>query len=204
MSFPLTRKTKLIAILAISAFALLLVGVSRYVFWEDLPFNWIKYTTASPKIAITYPKAFQVTNLDKGEAESRNRETLFRAVEGERLSETPFVVALSKEVSLRIAASLSRADIVPMLLRNIERAYPQRFPEYLKTSEKTFDYKGKKAAEIYFTYTSPANELIRQRMMIVGYDGDTALYFTAQARESDFSRLNKKYFDKMFSELDFQ
>ena len=49
----------------------------------------------------------------------------------------------------------------------------------------------------------PAGEKIKQRMMIVEYDGDTALYLSAQAKEKDFDGLNRKYFQGMFAKLKF-
>ena len=203
MRFSLTRKSKLTIILAVSAFILFLGILGGYIFWNDFSFNWTKYTVESPRVTINYPKVFERTYADKDEAESRNRETLFRAVDGGSIKVNPFVVALSKETGLRIAASLSRADIVPMLLRNIERAYPLRFPEFSKLSEKNLELGDRKAAEIYFTYMGPAGEKIKQRMMIVEYDGDTALYLSAQAKEKDFDGLNRKYFQGMFAKLKF-
>src|SRR3989338_5795604 len=102
MRFSFTRKSKLTIILAVSAFILFLGILGGYIFWNDFSFNWTKYTVESPRVTINYPKVFERTYADKDEAESRNRETLFRAVDGGSIKVNPFVVALSKETGLRI------------------------------------------------------------------------------------------------------
>lgn len=115
----------------------------------------------------------------------------------------PFLITLRSEDGLRLAASLSHQDLIPMLLGNIDKAYPARFSNYQALSTRQFEQNGHKAAEVIFTYDGPAGVKIKQRFLIVDIDGNRALYLAAQAKEADFATLNKKYFDRMFASLTF-
>lgn len=159
------------------------------------------FKSESSDTVLKYPSSFQKTAISEDAGQSKNVEVLFRATEG--YDDQPLLVRLQKETGLRIVSSLTNIEFIDNLLRNTEKAYPLRFPEYSKLSEKKFDYKGKKAAELYFTYVGPAGEKIKQRVMIIEYDPDIALYLTAQAKETDFDKLNRKYFDRMFKNLEF-
>lgn len=139
--------------------------------------------------------------LQKLSEEDELNNILLRVI---RKKNDPFLVTIRKEKGLRPIIALTRQDMLPMLLRNLERAYPQRFPGYKKVSEKKLEYGDKKAAEVSFTYTNSAGGTVQQRLLIVEYDGDTALYFSAQAQEENFDRLNKKYFNRIFSSVRFK
>ena len=186
-------------VLLILGFFVFILGIAGYAWWQELP-NWTTIEFTNPNFTFSYPDSFQSTETED-EEESQRAEMLFRATEGE-LKDTPLVFTIQKEKGLRIAVSLSRMDFISNLLRNIDRMYPQKYSEFKKLDEKTFKHNGKNAAEIYFTYVGPAGEVIKQRFMIVEYDGGTALYVSAQTKESDFNGLNKKYFDRMFDSLE--
>lgn len=155
-----------------------------------------------PKFSIEYLNTFKKVLIENENA-GKYLEFLLKLENSEKLQSTPFRLFVTKEVGLRIVTSLTRIPIIDNLLRNSERSFPQTYPEYKKLSERTFEYKGKNSAEIYFTYKGPAGETIKQRFMIIAYDGDTALYVSVQAKEIDFDKLNKKYFDKIYKSLEF-
>ena len=135
-------------VLLILGFFVFILGIAGYAWWQELP-NWTTIEFTNPNFTFSYPDSFQSTETED-EEESQRAEMLFRATEGE-LKDTPLVFTIQKEKGLRIAVSLSRMDFISNLLRNIDRMYPQKYSEFKKLDEKTFEHNGKNAAEIYFT-----------------------------------------------------
>lgn len=172
------------------------IGVS---WWQYQNRQWTSFEATNPKLRFEYPKAFQLESLPQ--IKERNLTFLFQANQGQL--PTPLNVDLRVETGLRIVTSLTKQEMIPLLLGNADKTHPQRFSNYHKESERTFEHEGKKAAELYFTYIGPTGEKIKQRLWIIAYDPDTALYLAAQAKESDFDLLNRRYFDRIFNRLQF-
>lgn len=165
--------------------------------------KWRKVTLDNPSLTFSlHNNLISAPDKNNQDEENKNVDVLFRAVQ--TINEPrPMLVSVKKERGLRIVTSLTRVEMLDGLLRNMERAYPQRFPEYKKESEQIFDRGGKKSVEIYFTYKGPAGEIIKQRLVVVKYDGDTAIYLSAQSKQKDFDSLNKKYFNRIFKSVKF-
>lgn len=175
----------------------IVIGFFSYRLYQE--HQWLTLSNEDPSFSLSYHKKMVVT---RGTDEEKEKgEPFIRLSEGQLPD--PFLISIRKESGLRLVTSLTRQDTIPMLLGNAENAYPQRFPEYHKESEWEFELTGKKAAELIFTYQGPSGERIKQRFLIIAYDGNTALYFAAQAKESDFDELNKKYIDRIFESLTF-
>lgn len=194
----LNRIRNILFLLVISA-AVLLVA---YWYWQFQASQWVKVMFENPKMEFSHHQDLKRTAPQDG-ADTKRVEFLFRATESDPKNMLPLVVVLKKETGLRLPSSLSRMDVLDMLLKNSEKAFPLRYEEYQKEGEKKFEFQGKKAAELLFTYKGPGGERVRQRFFMVEYDGNIAFLLSAQARESDFSNLNRKYFEKMFSSMRF-
>lgn len=162
--------------------------------------QWQEFVHANPNISLDYHQIFEMQNLP---AEQINPDLKFVFQARETDEEKPVTIDLRVETGLRIAVSLTKQEMIPMLLGNSEKSFPSKFPNYTKVAERQFEQAGKKAAELIFTYTGPSGQKVTQRLLLVAYDGNTALYLAAQARETDFSDLNKRYFDRMFASLKF-
>ncbi len=179
---------------------IVILGGGGLAAWKSYQENqWQQFTNPEPQFMFDY---YQKMNLTQSsEEEKQKAEPFVRLTEGSL--ETSLLVSIRMEKGLRLVTSLTHQDLIPYLLNSAEGAHPQRFSGYHKQSEREFELSGKKAAEITFTYDSPAGGRIEQRFMIIAYDGNTALYFAAQAKEADFDQLNKKYFDRIFQSLTF-
>lgn len=187
----------------IGGLLLLIVLITTW-FWYSGS-QWREITLDNPPLAFRlHNNLFSTPSGNIEDEEGSQVKILFRATQAGKESR-PMVVSIKKETGLRIVTSLTRVEMLAGLLRNMERAYPQRFPEYKKESERTFEQGGKRVAEIYFTYKSPAGEgeIVKQRLMVVEYDGDTAIYLSAQAKQNDFNFLDEKYFNQTFKSLKF-
>lgn len=119
-------------------------------------------------------------------------------------STTPaMLVSVRYEDGLRAVTAVSRQELLPMLLTNADKSFPQRYSEYSKKQERQLEVAGKKAAELIFTYKGPNGDVAKQRLLIIAKDEDTAIYISAQTQEPKFSQLNDQYFESLFDSVTF-
>lgn len=128
---------------------------------------------------------------------------VYRIKNGEKV-DSPILVTVKWETGLRKVSSVLRYDIRDILLDNADKQFAKQYIKYEKKNERKFDWQGKKAAEMEFEYLSPLGVFIRQRMMILMRDEDTAVYISAQTRQKEYDAINKKYFEKIFRTIGFK
>jgi|GEM_PF-2203159 len=157
-----------------------------------------------PKTLITFRYPKELVRASTESAEDQKAKIVFRGKEGEKEATTPFLVTIRYEEGLRKVSSLLRYDIIDILADSADKQFPKEHPKFEKIDERRFTLNGKKAGEIVFTYLSRLGEPIKQRFIILARDEDMALYITMQAREKDFNEINKKYFGKIISVIDFR
>lgn len=162
--------------------------------------TWETLVVDQPKLSLEYPEFFNQTALSAEDTENKIAARLVN--ESERL-DTPVLVSIRYEEGLRSVAALTRQDIVDMLLANANRAYPDRFNDYSKVTERKFDLAGREAAELVFTYTGTDGTAVKQRFVIIDIDGNVAVYLAAQTKASDFETINAAYFERMITSLSF-
>jgi hypothetical protein len=116
-------------------------------------------------------------------------------------SEQPYLVTIRSEDGLKLAISLTKQELVPMVLGNSEKAFPARFPEFTKVSTRQYEIDGHKAGEFIFSYKAPAGSKTKQRFVVIDKDGNTAIYLALQAKETDFSSLDKQIFERLINSI---
>ncbi|MEK7460959.1 MAG: hypothetical protein AAB647_01950 [Patescibacteria group bacterium] len=171
-------------------------GATGFILWQKAQWQPVKLD----EVGVTFMahkllKPGQLTEDDK------KSKILYRVTQN---GDKSLLITARYEDGLRLPTSLTRQELIPMLLTNIDKAYPQRFTGYKAVSTRNFDQNGHKAAELIFTYDGPAGEKVKQRFLIIDLDGNRALYLAAQAKEADFIALNKKYFNRLFGSFTFE
>ncbi len=171
------------------------VGVATLIYQNQKPDSAAQNTTVALKefsntsqgVKLNYPVDASVLDLTPQDVKDK---FLFRA-SGD--AEPPYSITLRYEDGLRIASQLSKTTTRQLLLDNVFKAFPTRYPGYKKLSERTFEHSGKQAAEIDFTYQGKDGSLARQALYIFLRDENTAYYLALQAKESDFDKLNSTF-----------
>ena len=184
---------------------LMVVPGVTYWFFKNAPKdNRLEESTAAfihqeTGAALRYPEALvsskQLSDKDQQE------KIVFRATE--KLQNSPFLATLRYEEGLRIAASLAKVDTIELVLDGANKANPVRYPDYKKVSERRFQQDGKEAAEIIFTYTGLSKEVVKQRLILIAKDDNTAFYLALQSREDAFDKQNSTIFEIIASSLKF-
>ena len=113
----------------------------------------------------------------------------------------PMLVTVQYEEGLSKVSNILKREPIDIVLENSAKVLPQKYPDYKKESERKFEYNGKQAAEIIFTYTGNNEEKIKQKLFILLKDRNTAFYMLAQSRERDFAQLETEVFDTSFQSL---
>lgn len=136
-------------------------------------------------------------------ADDTHDKIIYRLKNGEKVPE-PILITVKYENGLRKVSSMLRYDIIDILLDNTDKVFAKQYIKYTKESERKFTTReGRKAAELRFSYLSPLGYFIQSRMLILMRDEDMALYITAQTGDKAFETVNKKYFEKIFTSIDF-
>lgn len=120
------------------------------------------------------------------------------------VADSQLLVTVRYEDDLRKVSNTLRKDLLDILVENSEKVFQREFIKYERVSERRFEHRGRRAAEIVFTYLSPYGRFVQQRFMILIRDENTAFYLSAQASKEQFKGLNKRYFDTMFNSVDFK
>lgn len=153
------------------------------------------YTTGA---VLNYPPTAlsqKITEQDKKD------KIIFRArqIEGQ---EKAFLITLRYENGLRPLAQLAKMEPINLIINGVEKAYPQRFPNFKLLEMKKFSRDGRPGAEINFKYKGPSGENIRQRLLILMASDDRAVYLAGQTKQADFEDLRED-FDQIFDSLRF-
>lgn len=135
----------------------------------------------------------------------RDPSTTLRFARDDKGSEgAQLLVTVRYEDDLRKVSNTLRRDLLDILLENSEKVFASEYIKYEKVSQRTFTHKGRRAAEVVFTYLSPYGRFVQQRFMILIRDENTAFYLSAQAPREQFDSMNRRYFNTMFKSFDFK
>lgn len=173
------------------------VGAATFIYRNQKPDSAAPNTTvelkefsdATQAVKLSYPAAANVLSLTAQDVKDK---FLLRA-SGD--AKPLYSITLRYEDGLKTASQLSKTSTRQLLLDNVSKAFPVRYPGYTKLSERTFEHNGKQAAEVDFTYQGKDGALARQSLYIFLRDENTAYYLSLQAKQSDFDKLNGTFSD---------
>jgi hypothetical protein len=114
-------------------------------------------------------------------------------------SKEVLLVTARYEDGLKAITSVTHQDLRTALNDSIEKSFPKRYPEYNQLEKKDFETGGKQASQVTFTYKGNNGETVKQRFLVIIKDNDTAVYLSAQGKESEFSKLDQKFFNDIFN-----
>ncbi len=127
---------------------------------------------------------------------------IFRGSPGQGVKDQ-FLITLRYEEDIRQAAALAGIEPIQLILSNAGKAFPQRFPDYRQVSVRRLEQAGRTAAEVIFEYKGTTGEIIKQRLLIIMKDDDTAFYLAAQATAAEYATVEQEYFRPSFETLTF-
>ncbi len=174
----------------------MLMALGTYLFIIRKPVVLSTFSYDS-RLQFNYSQRLELQTLSD---KDKKDQFIFRATEAP--NSAPFLVTVRYEEGLEAISALAKQPPLDLLVNNSQKAYPQRFPGYKEESVRQFELNGHEAAETYFTYKNNA-ERIKQRFLIVLRDSDIAFYVAAQAKETDFEKINNTYFQPIFESIDF-
>jgi len=169
-------------VLAISiGFILVNIGVGIFLTIRKISkTSYITYTNTEFKLSFSYPENFKETPL----TETQNKENfLFRAVSTKPNS----LLSLRYEKGLGVL-KVTGGTILDALITNVNRRYPERFPEFKKTKFEEKAIGNEKSAVFEFTYLGTDKKTrMKQRLNIIVKDNN-AYYLSFQSPEIEFEK----------------
>lgn len=161
--------------------------------------QWQSNDITQPKLTFRHHPSMEVT---KHSGAPQSGEATLLISQG-ALPKTEFQIEVIYETGVALATSLSRQDPKEMLTMNAGRVLPDKFMNFEKISQKSVTFGDKDATEIEFRYDGGRGDKIHQRFLIIVLDSNNAIYVSAQAKESDFSKANKVYLDPIIQSFKF-
>jgi hypothetical protein len=120
-------------------------------------------------------------------------------------SRREFVVDANYEQgdSLKKLTGYTKQSLRESVVANVNIQLPKQYPEYKELTQRDLTVNGFQANETTFEYVTSGVK-VRQRLLLLFKNSNTAVYIRAQARASDYSGLNKRYFESIFSSATFE
>lgn len=118
---------------------------------------------------------------------------------------TPFKVSAHFEQgeSLKKLTALSKKPLKDAVLENVEKQLRQQYPSYKDVSKKDTSINGITATELTFTYVSKEVQ-VTQKLVLLFKNSEMVVYLRAQAKASDFTQIDEKYFKPLFNSARFK
>lgn len=113
------------------------------------------------------------------------------------------LIRVSFEEGLAAITAATKSELIPLLISNAEKTFPSTFPDFNQESSRRFVLSdGRSAGKIIFTYEGPAGQRIKRCLMIIAKDNNMAVYIAAETTEEDYEKVNKAYFETLFSKAE--
>lgn len=186
------------------ALALLCVVAGGGVFWFLHTAGSQERTFVSDSVGLAFTHSDRIEAQTLSETEKTDKKLLFRGAPKDNSIDQPYLIQCWYEDKFRLAASLTKKEPLELLLENQKNSFPKLYPQYRELSLQRTERNGRKAAEIFFTYQNTQRVIVKQRLLVVLKDDDTAVYVSAQAREADFELVNRRYFQAIFASISFR
>lgn len=160
---------------------------------ENLGLNTLKLTNfvdVNQGLSLNYPQTLKKLELTKNDIKDN---FIFRAdnVNG---SDEPVLVSVRYEKGLKEAAALTKQNKLEMVIQNLRKSYPTRFPGFNEISSKITEIEGHEAKEVIFSYQTQKITSY-QRLVIIDKNDDSVIYIAMQSTKSGFYSVNKNIFD---------
>ncbi|MEK7602720.1 MAG: hypothetical protein AAB459_00555 [Patescibacteria group bacterium] len=108
-------------------------------------------------------------------------------------TDPPILISVRYENGLKAASTVTKQSKIELVMQNLRKAYPKRFPSFEEVSSNKTEIDSKTAQEVVFTYTSNSINS-KQRLLIIDKNEDTVIYVSMQSKNSDYDKLDSEIF----------
>lgn len=105
--------------------------------------------------------------------------------------------------SLKKIATFTKKPLREAVVENVNLQLPKQYPGYEEITQRNLTVNGFEANETVFEYVV-SDVKVRQRLLLLFKNSSTAVYIRAQAPAEDFTEVNKRYFEPIFSSAEFE
>jgi hypothetical protein len=105
--------------------------------------------------------------------------------------------------SLKKLTGYTKQSLRDSVINNVNLQLPKQYPSYEEVTQRNLTVNGVEANETIFEYLVSGVK-VRQRLLLLFKNSSTAVYIRAQAPAEDFTKVNKRYFEPIFSSAKFE
>jgi hypothetical protein len=120
-------------------------------------------------------------------------------------SSQQFVIDSNYEqgASLKKLSGYTKQSLRDSVMGNINLQLPKQYPNYKELTQRNLTVNGIEANETLFEYVN-SGVRVKQRLLLLIKNSDTAVYIRAQARADEYDGINRQYFDPIFASAKFE
>ncbi len=155
--------------------------------------KFIDFHDQKTSLNFKYSEKLQTVQLKK---EEKKDKFIVRLQNGSK-EKSDLLIRVSYEEGLRTVTTLTKAELIPLLLSNAEKSLPQTFPEFQLETKREIEIANHESGEMIFTYTGPSKKQVKRRLLIVDKDGSTAIYIAMESATENYETVNSEYFEPL-------
>ena len=153
-------------------------------------------------IGVSFLYSSSLEQIKLSDADRKDK-FIFRAQNKQTDSQHPVLITARYEDGIAIAAKITKQAPLDMLIANVRKSYPARYPGFEEASFAKKDYRSYDGIETVFTYKSNNIE-VKQKFVIIQLSEDRFIYISLQSTATSYDLANSKYFDSVLSTLKFK
>lgn len=201
------KRTKLFLAIGIIV-GLVLILIAFFVFKNDKPTpkekdtNTVVVKDDQVGLAISRDASLRTKRPDKETVKEIGQLWDFRQPAN---SQEEFAIDANYEEgeSLKKIATFTKKPLREAVVENVNLQLPKQYPQYEELTQRNLTVNGFEANETVFEYVVSGVK-VKQRLLLLFKNSSTAVYIRAQAPAKDFTEVNKRYFEPIFSSAKFE
>jgi hypothetical protein len=104
--------------------------------------------------------------------------------------------------SLKKLTGYTKQSLRESVVANVNLQLPKQFPQYKELTQRDLTVNGIEANETIFEYVN-GGVRIKQRLLLLFKNSETAIYIRGQAKADDYEEVNDRYFEALFKTATF-
>jgi hypothetical protein len=104
--------------------------------------------------------------------------------------------------SLKKLTGYTKQPLRDSVMASINLQLPKQYPGYKELIQRNLTVNGTDASETIFEYTN-SGARIKQRLLLLFKNSDTAVYIRAQAKAEEYEAINTQYFEPLLTSAKF-
>lgn len=159
--------------------------------------SYTEFHDSGTGASFKYPVSLNQIDLSGSDKKDK---FIFRAQNTKADSSNPVLITVRYEDGIAVAAKTTKQVPLDMLVSNVRKSYPSRYPGFSELSFSRRSYQSRQAAEVVFTY-NVNGKVLKQKFVLVQLSEDRFVYFSFQSESDFYDQADNSYFNLILDSL---